>query len=179
MPNRINQLRFSGDLRFPPPGWGPAALVALLLCAPVLGLPEDALQPLSIDADNATYDDDPNGALELTGNVTVRQGTLHVTAERVEATKRDGKLNRVVATGAEGEPARFRQQIQPDEPPAHARAQKVDYSIAEQKAKLTGDAFLSAGERTYSGGTIIWDMKDNRVVCEDGCQMTGIPPSPD
>ena len=154
----------------------PVTVVLLaLLGAPVQSTPEDAEQPLSVDADSGSYDDAPNGTLELAGNVQLRQGTLRVEASRVTATKRDGKLYRVIATGAEGAPARFRQRIKPGEPVVHARARTVDYSIAEQQTKLTGDAFLSAGEREYNGGVIVWDMKENRVDCRAGCRYTQHP----
>ena len=161
-------------------GWLPAALLVALVGTPLLGLPEDANQPLLIDTDNGTYNDDPNGTLELSGNVRIQQGTLRVEAQRVTATKREGKLHRVVATGTEDAPARFRQQINPGEPLVRAHAERVDYSIADQETRLTGDAFLSTGEEQYSGGTIILDMKENGVVCRDGCQYIGSPrPSPD
>ena len=160
-------------------GWHPTALLVALVCAPLLALPEDAEQPLSIDADSGTYDDDPNGTLELAGNVRLRQGTLRVEAARVRATKRDGELYRVVATGAQAAPVRFQQQINSGEPLARAHAQTVDYSIAEQRIKLTGDAFLSTGDTEYTGGTIIWDMKENAVDCRDGCRYSDPRPTPD
>lgn len=145
----------------------------------MLGLPEDAEQPLSIDADSGTYDDDPNGTLELSGNVRLRQGTLRMEAARVRATKRDGKLYRVVAMGGKDAPVRFQQQINPGEPLARAHAQTVDYSIAEERIKLTGDAFLSTGETEYAGGTIVWDMKENAVDCRDGCRYIDARKTPD
>ena len=147
----------------------------MLPCIPVQGLSEDAEQPLSISADSVIYDDDPNGVVEVLGNIELQQGTLHMTAEQITATKRGGKLNRVVATGTEGEPVRFRQLIDPDEPPAQGRAQTVDYSIEDERTKLTGDAFLYLGNREYNGGTIIWDMKEKRVDCE-ACQIIVHPP---
>ena len=155
------------------------ALAVALVCAPALGLPEDAEQPLSIDADSGTYDDDPTGTLELSGNVRLRQGTLRVEAAQVRATKRDGELYRVVATGAEGTPVRFRQRINPGEPLARAHAQTVDYGIAEERIKLTGDAFLSTGGTEYASGTIIWDMKENAVDCRDGCRYIDPRTTPD
>ena len=159
--------------------WHPTALLIALLCTPLLGLPEDAEQPLSIEADSGTYDDDPNGTLELSGNVRLRQGTLGVEAAQVKATKRDGKLYRVVATGGKDAPVQFQQQINPDEPLARAHAQTVDYSIAEQRIKLTGEAFLSTGDTEYAGGTIVWDMKENAVDCRDGCRYKDLRPPTD
>ena len=175
--NRTNRPQRSAETRSTGLGTPATALASVLVCATVLGLPEDAEQPLLIDADSGTYDDDPNGTLELSGNVRLRQGTLRVEAAQVRATKRDGELNRVVATGAEGAPVRFQQRINPGEPLARAHARTVDYGIAEERIKLTGDAFLSTGEREYSGGTIIWDMKENGVDCRDGCRYA-VPPPP-
>ena len=141
-------------------------------------MPGDAEQPLSIDAGNATYNDDPNGTIELSGNVRIEQGTLRIDAARVTATKRGGKLHRVVATGGDT-PVRLRQRIHPGEPPARAHARTIDYDIAEQRIKLTGDAFVAADEREYSGGTITWDMKENGFDCRDGCRYDGPPPAAD
>ena len=151
----------------------------MLVSTPVLGLPEDAEEPLLLDADSATYSDDPNGILELSGNVQIQQGTLRVAAERVTATKREGKLHRVVATGEKDTPAQFQQRINPGEPLARAHAQTIDYNVAEQQTRLTGDAFVSAGEREYTGGTIVWDMKTNDFDCRNGCQVRPRQPSPD
>ena len=151
-------------------------LLVVLVSAPTLALPGDAEQPLSIDADSGTYDDDPNGTLELSGNVRLRQGTLRVEAAQVKATKRDGKLYGVVATGGKDAPVQFQQQINPGEPLARAHAQTVDYSIAEQRIKLTGEAFLSTGDTEYAGGTIVWDMKENAVDCRDGCRYKDLRP---
>ena len=160
-------------------GWHPGALLVALVCAPILALPEDAEQPLLINADSGTYNDDPNGTIELSGNVQIQQGTLRVNAERMTATKRDGKLHRVVATGGEDAPVRLRQRINPGEPVARARARRIDYNIAEQQTQLTGDAFVSAGEREYTGGIIIWDMKENGIDCREGCQSRPRQAAPD
>ena len=144
----------------------------------MLGLPEDAEQPLLIEADSGTYNDDPNGTLELSGNVKLEQGTMRVEAAQVTATKRDGELFRVVATGTDGEPAQFRLRRGPDEPFVRGHAQAVDYGISEQRASLSGNAFLSAGVREYRGGTIVWDMKEDRVDCQVGCRYHETEPSP-
>ncbi len=156
-------------------GWHATALLIALVCSPLLGLPEDAEQPLVIDADGGTYNDDPNGTLELSGNVQIQQGTLRIEALRVTATKRQGKLHRVVATGAEDAPVRFRQRINPGEPFVRAHGQTVDYHVAEKQIELTGDAFLSTPKADYTGGTIIWDMETNGVVCQGGCQYERHP----
>ena len=60
-----------------------------------------------------------------------------------------------------------------------AHAQTVDYSIAEQRIKLTGEAFLSTGDTEYTGGTIVWDMKENAVDCRDGCRYKDLRPPTD
>lgn len=161
-----------------PTGFGgrAGALIVVLACTPLPGAPGDAEQPLLIDADSGTYHDDPNGVLELSGNVRIRQGTWRVEAERVTATKREGKLHRVVATGGNNAPVRFRQRLA-GEPPVHGHARTIDYSIAEQQTELTGDAFLSTGESEYTGGTILWNRKEKGVVCRNGCRYARLGPS--
>ena len=150
------------------------AVVLALVCGHANGLPEDARQTLTMKADKGTLQSQPNGVSELSGNVLLEQGTLRLDADRITAFKRENKLHRVVATGQANEPARFRQQLEPGKPYVHARAQSVEYAIAEERIKLSGEAFLSNGDGEYTGSTITWDMKENRVDCA-GCEYRGTP----
>ena len=153
-----------------------AGLVAIV-SQTATGLPEDAEQSLSIHADEGAYDTDPNGVSTLSGNVQVEQGTLRVSASLVTITNKDGKLDRVVAEGRPGEPARFRQCVNRGEPLVIGHAQTIDYAIAVDRVQFEGNAFLSKGPRQFAGGVITWDMVENDVDCRSGCVFTLPPPT--
>jgi len=151
--------------------------VLVLLATPGQTLPEDAEQPLDIEADAGVYDTGSEGVSELTGDVRLQQGTLLVTADRMTASNRDEKLHRVVAEGSPDEPARFRQQINPGEAFVEAHADTIVYAIDEQRIEFKGDAFVAKGERKYWGGVLVWYLEENRVDCRAGCRFLIPPPA--
>lgn len=153
-------------------------LLAALVAAPVSALPEDADQPVSIEADKGTADLNPNGVTKLSGSVVVEQGTLRIAAHHLTLTNRGGKLARAVATGAPDEPARLRQQVRADEPFVIAHAETIDYRLADNRIELRGEAFLSNGDGEFTGGIIVYDVKENHVDCKAGCRVV-LPPTTD
>lgn len=147
-----------------------------LAASSVLALPDDADQPVSIQADQGTADLNPNGVTKLSGSVVVEQGTLRITAHDLTLTNRDGKLARAVATGGPDEPAQLRQQVHADEPFVDAHAQTIDYRLADDRIELQGEAFLSKGDGEFEGGVIVYHVEDNRVECGAGCRAL-LPPT--
>ena len=158
--------------------WRGIGLSIALAAGPVSALPEDADQPVSIQADKGTADLNPNGVTEVSGSVVVEQGTLHIAAQELTLTNRDGKLARAVANGGPDDPARLRQQVRADEPFVDARAQTIDYRLADDRIELRGEAFLSKDDGEFEGGVIVYHLKDNRVECSAGCRAI-LPPTTD
>ena len=158
--------------------WRGVGLLLALVAGPVSALPEDADQPVSIKADKGTADLNPNGVTELSGSVVVEQGTLRIAAHELTLTNRNGKLARAVATGDPDEPARLRQQVRADEPFVDAKAQTIDYRLADDRIELRGEAFLAKGDGEFEGGVIVYHLKDNRVECGAGCRAV-LPPTTD
>lgn len=135
--------------------------LALAFAAPGHALPEDSEQPIEIRADQARSD--PDGTSVFTGGVQIEQGTLSLAAERVTVATRGERVHNIVAEGESDTPVRFRQQLQADEPFANGRANHIDYTVSEQRLALTGDAFLSLGDREFAGDVITWDMRDGHI----------------
>ena len=138
-----------------------AVPLALAFAATALGLPDDSEQPIEIRADQARSD--PDGTSVFTGAVQIEQGTLSLAAERITVATRDKRLHNIVAEGDSETPVRFRQQLQANEAFANGRADHIDYAVTEQRLALTGDAFLSLGDREFAGDVITWDIKGGRV----------------
>ena len=139
--------------------------VALALAStalPALPLPEDSAQPIRIQADEGSFQ--PQGGVSvLTGSVQLDQGTLRVEADSVTIEIREQRIERIVAGGRPGKPATFRQRMHPDEPFVNAEAQRIDYAVAEERLRLTGDARVVGSDREVSGAAILWDIKAGRV----------------
>ena len=103
-------------------------LLSLLAAAPVLAKSTDRDQPMDINADRSDSLLQDNGVSVLEGNVTIRQGTLEVDADRAEVHRRNGEIERIVLIGA---PARLRQVSDTGEP-MDARARQVVYTLSNE-----------------------------------------------
>ena len=145
-----------------------AAALTLALCsAAALALPDDAQQPVRLQADQVV-DDPARGVSVLTGDVRIDQGSLRVQAETVRVFSRERRVVRIVAEGADEEPATLRQRLRPGEPFISADAARIDYAVERQRVELKGDARLEQGEREFSGEVIVYDLARGRVVARGG-----------
>jgi lipopolysaccharide export system protein LptA len=139
-----------------------APAVAMLLLAPALAqaLASDREKPIQIEADRVVIDEKQRIST-YEGNVELVQGTLRLTAARVEV-YRGEELERVVATGA---PVTFRQQ--PDEgKEIRGQSQRADYLAPKSTIELTGEAHLWQGNDEFSGPRIMYDAERSVVRAE-------------
>lgn len=139
-----------------------ALALALGAALPALPLPEDSEQPIHIQADEGSFRQQ-GGVSVLTGSVKLEQGTLRVEAHSVTIESRQQRIERIVAEGRPDAPATFRQRISPGEPFVNAKAQRIDYMVAEERLRLSGDAQVVGNQREVSGAVILWDIKAGRV----------------
>lgn len=135
------------------------AALLLLLPAGALALAEDSGQPIRVEANSASRDDN-KGILTYTGAVVIDQGSLHIEADKVTVHFADGEVARIVC---EGEPARYRQQPQPDEPPVTASARTIDYRMAEELLVLTGAARIEQQGSILEGEHVTYDITREQI----------------
>lgn len=137
-----------------------ALLLLLVLAAPpVAALQSDRNQPIHIQADRVLVDE-ARKVSTYEGNVELSQGTLRVTAERVEIVRSSNGVERLVATGA---PVTFRQRPDNSDEDIHGQAHRVEYTAANALVELIGDARLSQGQDEFSGPRISYESDQNRV----------------
>lgn len=129
-------------------------LAALLLPALAHALPEDFNQEVVIVSDRAEIDRQA-GVVIYTGGVILTQGTLRIESDRLTVVSRAGALEKA---SAEGQPARYQQQINPDSPLTHAEARRIDYLAANQEAILIGAALLRQDNNEITGERIRYNM---------------------
>jgi len=143
---------------------GIGALVVLLLPAAALALPEDADQPIEIEAETAELDQNA-GQVVYRGSVEVTQGTMRVFADRMTVDYEDQKVVRITAVGT---PARYRQQLESDKGEVRARAGTIVYHTQQERVHLERDAFLEQGGNEIAGEFIDYDIVAGKVSAESG-----------
>ncbi|AVJ55093.1 lipopolysaccharide transport periplasmic protein LptA [Idiomarina sp. OT37-5b] len=101
-----------------------------------------------------------NNRLLLTDNVTVKQGTLEIKADRVEALRNaDQQADTFIA---EGNPATYTQQLD-DGSTISAQADRITYYQAREVLELVGNAQVSQGSSRSSAQIITYDLAQQTV----------------
>lgn len=161
------------------------ALLVFAWAAEVRGLPEDSEQPIHFRADNVEGDlvggiipradgaspDSPTKRVIATGSVQIDQGSMRLEADRV-VFERVG--DRITLINAEGDPARYRQQLGPGADFVEAHATSILYRPEDEQIELIGNAWLSRDSDEFRGDVIKYDMREGKVVAsgeKDGVEM--------
>jgi len=134
-------------------------LLSLLVPAMSHALPEDWQQEMTILSDRAEIDRRA-GTVIYEGKVVLTQGTLKIEADRLLILRDGDALEKAVA---EGNPARYEQQIDPGKPVTHALGNRIDYYTSDRRITLRGDAELKQDGNLFSGDTITYDMNTETV----------------
>ncbi len=134
-------------------------LAALVAATPALAKSSDRQQPMDISADSTDAVMEDNGMSVLKGNVSIRQGTLEVNADRAEVHRVAGDIQRIVLTGA---PARLKQVSDAGEA-MEAEARQVTYTLSEDIMLLTGAVQVRQPRGTLSGETVRYDVGTGRL----------------
>jgi len=119
-----------------------------------VALESDRQQPLEINA-NATDGTLGDGITTMRGDVEIRQGTLHITADEAEVKKADGRVQSVTFRGR---PAYLEQEIE-EQGLVKATAGTIDYQVATGIVTLTGDADVQHPQYQISGDVLTYDLE--------------------
>lgn len=132
-----------------------------MVLAPVhtLGLPEDAEQPIHILSDAAEVYEDA-GLVIYRGDVRLDQGTLKVRADTMTIEIQHEKVVRITA---EGNQARYEQQLRADQSRVVAGAEKIVYHTQNERIELIGGATLTQDENEFRGDTIRYDVRAGKI----------------
>ena len=115
-------------------------------------------QPVDIQADNTDGSLDGDGISTLCGNVRLSQGSLVVEADCAEITY---LKNRIASVRLTGEPVTWNQTV-PDTGPVSASARIIDYSVADGRVEMRGDAELHHPTGDLYGEVLIYDQQTQR-----------------
>ena len=130
-------------------------LTAFFATAPAYALQSDSKQPIQIEADQGSLDQN-NQSTTFTGNVIIKQGTLNIRAGSVNVSRND-KGEQFMA--ADGSPVKFSQTLDDNQGVVNGQANNAEYSSATGIVKLTGNAKVQRGGDVAQGAVITYNMR--------------------
>jgi lipopolysaccharide export system protein LptA len=132
-------------------------LFSLLLAAslPAWAEKADKDKPVNLESDSARMDDIQKLAI-YEGHVVLTQGTLLITAERIDVRQDEHGFS---SGEAAGKPVYFRQKMEGSDEYAEGWANRLEYDGRAEKLKLIGQARLKRGEDDLRGNLITYDGK--------------------
>lgn len=138
----------------------PYTLLLVLLPAMATAQSSDRSQPIQIEADQATLDEN-KGVSIYSGNVRLSQGTLKLSGDRMTVSLEDDAVDKVVLTGT---PARYSQRPQGENTDQQAEAGRIEYQAGSQRMILQGKARIWRDEsEEFSSNRIVINLRDNTV----------------
>jgi len=147
-------------------------LLLVFFASLVFALPEDAKQPIEIEAHSVVVDETTEFH-EFSGNAEVRQGSLLLLAELIEVQTKDEEVMSVVAKGSLQKPAKYSQDQENQERFVKATATLITYDVEGGMIFLVGNAHLIQGFDSFSGDRLTYDIDNDKVVVkgsEDGTE---------
>jgi len=142
-------------------------IIILLYCwsSGVNSLPGDSKEPITIKAYTVVIDES-KGLSTYTGSAKVVQGSLTLSAEKIQLFSSQQGVTKVIAKGDRDNLAHYKQN-QPNQPRfIDATALNITYLIKKEFVYLKGKAHLIQGFDSFSGGMLEYDIKKDKVILE-------------
>ena len=147
-------------------------ITALFVTSLAFALPEDAKQPIEIEAQSVTVDE-TTGFNEFSGNAEVKQGSLLLFAELIQVQTNSDGVETMIAKGTLEKPAKYIQSQENQARFIEATATLITYNVNEGMIFLVGNAHLVQGFDSFSGDSLNYDINNDKVVVkgsEDGTE---------
>jgi lipopolysaccharide export system protein LptA len=126
-----------------------------LLVSPVHAEKADKTKPVNLEADSVRVEDAQKTAV-YEGHVVLTQGSLMMTADRIEVRQDEQGF---ALGNATGKPVYFRQKMDARNEFAEGWADSIIYDGRADKLKLSGQARLKRGVDELRGNLITYDAK--------------------
>jgi lipopolysaccharide export system protein LptA len=153
-------------------------MLLLAVAGTAQALPTDRDQPISVSADQATFNE-KTGTVLYTGHILIEQGSLKITADELVVTT-DAK-GTVINAIAKGNPASFEQRPRADRGPAVAEATQVTYQAVDGIVIFDGNARLRQEGASFQGARISYSMERGEIEAKGDKQnrvQLVFPPPP-
>jgi lipopolysaccharide transport protein LptA len=125
-----------------------------------------------IEAQKATVNDfrSENSQWHFREEVRIRTAEAELKSALADATFKDEQL---IGARAEGSPAQFESVNATDTTLARGRARLIEYDVSNETVKLSGDVWFGYGKDEFRGDTIIYYLRDERVVVNPPGEPSG------
>ena len=147
-------------------------VTTLFFTSLAFALPEDAKQPIEIEAKSVTVDE-TTGFNEFSGNAEVKQGSLLLFADLIQVQTNSDGVETMIAKGTLEKPAKYIQSQENQGRFIEATATLITYNVNEGMIFLVGNAHLVQGFDSFSGDSLNYDINNDKVVVkgsEDGTE---------
>ena len=147
-------------------------VTTLFFTSLAFALPEDAKQPIEIEAKSVTVDE-TTGFNEFSGDAEVKQGSLLLFAELIQVQTNSDGVETMIAKGTLEKPAKYIQSQENQARFIEATATLITYNVNEGMIFLVGNAHLVQGFDSFSGDSLNYDINNDKVVVkgsEDGTE---------
>ncbi len=138
------------------------ASLLLALHASALALPADPQQPIQIEAEKMTLDQQ-NAISTYSGKVTMAQGSILIEADTLIVHLNNSRLDRLEAFGSTSGQASFRQQLA-NGGETRARAGQIEYRAGESRLILKQQAQLQQGGNHIQSERIDYNTASNSLI---------------
>lgn len=155
--------------------WPRAALLLVMASANAFALSSDADQPIEIEADFAELDEQA-GRTIYRGRVEVRQGSIHMKGDVLEA-EFDANQN-LDKVQLRGEPAWFKQTPDNSTVDVEGQALTIDYFKLESRVLLQKNAVVTRGQQRFEGDRIDYDTARSVVKARAAQPAAGTEAQP-
>ncbi|ACH66415.1 MULTISPECIES: lipopolysaccharide transport periplasmic protein LptA [Aliivibrio] len=140
-------------------------LASLLFSASSWALSSDTEQPIHINSNSQNFDMQSN-QVTFTGDVTLKQGSIEIFADKIVVIRPQGKEGREVLE-AYGKPTRF-SQLTDDGKTLKGKANKLRYELENEFLKMTDSAELTQDDSIIKGKVITYNMKTQKLIADGG-----------
>lgn len=139
-------------------------LCCLCLFSPsAWSLSSDNQQPIELEADVVDVDQSRGIAL-YKGNVTLRQGSIKITADQILVNAKAGQLDSATISGKQS-PARFEQTLDSGQQMS-GQADLIEVEQGQERVLFKGNAQVNDGFNTISGPLIRYNSKAQKIVAD-------------
>ncbi len=142
-------------------------MIPLVSTLSIATIPDEE-QPINIQSDVASFDN-VTGLANYKGNVTVNQGSRHLSAEELTI-KRD-KHNQIEIMIATGKPARFHSQPDLTKPQGSGKAKIIKYYPQSDTVDLLQNAELTQNGDTITGPVIKYNFANGRLKSKSNAKQ--------
>ncbi len=139
--------------------------LAIILSVPAYALPDDQSQPISVEADKATFDQ-KSGVATYKGNVIATQGSIRIVAESliINTNTATSAFQSLHATGT---PSEFSQVLDEAGTLLKATGNTLDYDTSAGELEIHKNGFLKRGDNEIAADYIHYFMETDVFNAEN------------